>query len=128
MSTVQDRESIALANRLLSAKVRKYIRVQARMAGASRLGWAEAKLSAVGTSQLLIRIAKQAAMARTGKSTSFRIEESDIKFACDELGLAIRPSLRGGMSTKRHQLEGEGDEQQQPAKKQKKQKQKKSAD
>lgn len=125
MSTVQDRESIALANRLLSVKVRKYIQVQARMAGASRLGWAEAKLSTVGTSQLLIRIAKQAAMARTGKSTGFRIEESDMKFACDELGLAIRPSLRGGMSTKRHQLE-EGDEQ--PAKKQKKQKQKKSAD
>lgn len=101
-TTIRDRKSLALASRLLAPKVRTYIKVQSRIANASRLAWCEVGVSAAAVSHALIKIANQAAMARTGKPSAYRIEEEDIKFACEELGLHTRPSLRGGMSTKRH--------------------------
>lgn len=101
-TTIRDRKSLALASRLLAPKVRTYIKVQSRIANGSRLAWCEVGVSAAAVSHALIKIANQAAMARTGKPSAYRIEEEDIKFACEELGLHTRPSLRGGMSTKRH--------------------------
>lgn len=100
--TIADRKCIDLVNRVLAPKVRTYIKVQSRIAGAQRLAWNEARLYAIAKSEAMIKIANQAAMARTGKESAYRIDDEDIKFACDQLDIRTRPSLRGGMSTKRH--------------------------